>query len=200
MRASAVTIAEQAGRMTRIIRQLLDFARRRSADKSPEDVRGVARQTLSLLGPLAEKRGVRLALEEPPDEARAEIDASQLSQALTNLVVNAIQALPGGGTVSVRVGRGRARPPADHGGAEGEFLHIEVADEGEGMTDETMAHIFEPFFTTKPAGEGTGLGLSVTYGIVKDHGGWIGLSSKLGAGSRFTVYLPELRQAAQGAA
>src|SRR5262249_60297220 len=86
-----------------------------------------------------------------------------------------------------------APPPADPGGAGGGWLRLVVKDEGEGMTEETMAHIFEPFFTTKPVGEGTGLGLSVTYGIVKEHGGWIAMASAPGVGSEFSVYLPEAK-------
>jgi signal transduction histidine kinase len=200
-RESALTIADQAQRMTRIIRQLLDFARRRSAAKSPEDLRAVARQTVSLLSPLADKRGARITLDEPDTPLMAEVDVGQLQQALTNLVVNAIQAMPRGGAVRCAVGRAPARPPADHGGAEGEYLSVAVTDEGEGMSEETMAHIFEPFFTTKPVGEGTGLGLSVTYGIVKDHGGWIELESSPGAGTRFTIRLPEHgARSARGAA
>jgi signal transduction histidine kinase len=199
-RESAEAIVEQAQRMTRIIRQLLDFARRKSADKSPHDLRAVARQTVTLLAPLAEKNGVRLTVEEGAGELHADIDVAQLQQALTNLIVNGVQAMPRGGAVRVALGRGHARPPADHDGTEGDFLRISVIDEGEGMNNDTMAHIFEPFFTTKPPGEGTGLGLSVTYGIVKDHRGWIEMSSRVGVGSRFTVFLPEHRAAAQGAA
>jgi len=193
-REYADIIVGQAQRMTRIIRQLLDFARRRSAHKSPEDVRQVARQTASLLAPIAEKKGVDIALVEPDlgDESLvAEVDAAQLQQALTNLVVNGIQAMPQGGKIAVTMARAHAQPPADHGGPDGPYLRIDVADQGVGMTEETMAHIFEPFFTTKPVGEGTGLGLSVTYGIVKEHGGWIAIQSVLGKGSTFSVYLPE---------
>jgi signal transduction histidine kinase len=82
-------------------------------------------------------------------------------------------------------------PPAEDGRGEQACLCIEVRDEGAGITSDALAHIFEPFFTTKDVGEGTGLGLSVAYGIVKDHGGWIDVSSRLGAGSVFTVWLPE---------
>jgi signal transduction histidine kinase len=190
-RECAEIIVTQAQRMTRIIRQLLDFARRRVAQKSPEDLRNVARQTVALLGPIAEKRGVSLVVEDgegPP--LTAEVDVGQMQQALTNLIVNGVQAMPKGGTLTVRAERAHAQPPADHGGAEGDWLRLVVADEGEGMTEETMAHIFEPFYTTKPVGEGTGLGLSVTYGIVKEHGGWIAMQSERGKGSTFSVYLP----------
>ncbi len=187
----AEIIVGQAQRMTRIIRQLLDFARRRSAHKSPEDVRQVARQTASLLAPIAEKKGITLVVEETPEPLVAEVDAAQLQQALTNLIVNGIQAMPHGGQIAVKMSRAHAQPPADVGGPEGEYLRLDVTDEGVGMTEETMAHISEPFFTTKPVGEGTGLGLSVTYGIVKEHGGWIAVGSQLGKGATFAVYLPE---------
>jgi signal transduction histidine kinase len=72
----------------------------------------------------------------------------------------------------------------------GDYLCLEVEDEGEGIPDDTMPHIFDPFFTTKEVGEGTGLGLSVSYSIIREHGGWIGVASHLGRGSRFSIYLP----------
>src|SRR5262249_4364200 len=190
VKESAETIVAQADRMVRIIRQLLDFARRRTAQKAPESLPELARRTVALLGPIADERGVTLEVAEGGGPLRAEVDAVQLEQALTNLVVNGIQAMPKGGTVTVSVSRERARPPADHGGTEQDWVKIEVADQGVGMAPETRAHVFEPFFTTKPVGEGTGLGLAVTYGIVQEHGGWIDVASELGAGSRFRVYLP----------
>src|SRR5262249_53447326 len=195
LRDSADVIVVQAQRMTRIIRQLLDFARRRGAQKAPEDLRQVARQTASLLGPIAEKRGVNLVVDGGDDGPPlvAEVDVGQLQQALTNLIVNGLQAMPKGGTLTVRAERAHAQPPADHGGAEGDWLRLVVLDEGEGMTEETMAHIFEPFYTTKPVGEGTGLGLSVSYGIVKEHGGWIAMASAPGVGAEVSVYLPEAK-------
>lgn len=195
-RECAEIVVEQAQRMTRIIRQLLDFARRRTAHTSPEDLRHVARQTVALLAPIAEKRGVTLELVDEPSDLTAEIDVGQLQQALTNLIVNGMQAMPKGGKIAVRTEKVQATPPADHSGAAGDWLRITVLDEGEGMTEETMAHIFEPFFTTKPVGEGTGLGLSVSYGIVKEHGGWITTTSSPGQGSAFSIYLP-LAQVAQ---
>jgi signal transduction histidine kinase len=198
MKQSADVIFAQAQRMAHIIRQLLDFARRRSADKQPHDLRAVARQTVSLLGPIAEKRRVSVQLEEG-GEATALVDAGQLQQALANLVVNGIQSMPSGGTVTISIGRERARPPADHGGPEDDYLFLAVTDQGEGMTEDTIAHIFEPFFTTKPVGEGTGLGLSVSYGIVKEHGGWIDTASRPGKGSTFRIFLPARRPAERAA-
>ncbi|AUX42344.1 histidine kinase [Sorangium cellulosum] len=187
---SARIIAEQADRITRIIRQLLDFARRRIAQKAPADLAQIARHTLVLLEPLARKRGVALRLDEASDApARAEVDAGQMQQVLTNLVINGIHAMKRGGELTVRVERARARPPADHGGPEGEHLAVRVIDQGEGIAPADVPRIFEPFFTTKDVGEGTGLGLSVSYGIVREHGGWIDVQSEPDRGSTFTVYL-----------
>jgi two-component system, NtrC family, sensor kinase len=189
---NAQIIAEQADRMTKIIRQLLDFARHRSAQKAPADLAQLTKQTLALLQPLAKKRGVTLQLE-GEEPVPAEIDVGQLQQALTNLVVNAIQSMSQGGRVTVTLARGFATPPPDHGGARAEFIDVEVADQGAGITPENLRRIFEPFFTTKEVGEGTGLGLSVTYGIVREHGGWIDVQSTPGRGSRFIMRLPAPR-------
>lgn len=187
---SARIVALQAERMTLIIRQLLDFARRRDPVRSPANVRACAVQTLTLLAPLAAKRSIalELAAEEPP--VTALVDVGQIQQALTNLIVNGIQAMPKGGKLSVGVHREQAVPPADHDGRPGEYLCLWVEDQGVGMTDEVRAHVFEPFYTTKDVGEGTGLGLSVAYGIAREHGGWIGVESEPGRGSRFSIYLP----------
>jgi len=187
---SAQTIVEQSERMTQIIKQLLGFARRRQPQRKQESLRAIAERTLALLRHMAEKTGIAFAaLDSTPDPV-VEVDASMIEQALTNLVVNAIQAMPTGGTISARLGADVVTPPADIDRALGEYAYVCVEDQGVGMTSEQMAHIFEPFFTTKDVGEGTGLGLSVAYGIVRDHGGWIGVASEIGKGSRFSIYLP----------
>ncbi|MFT3766155.1 MAG: ATP-binding protein [Minicystis sp.] len=187
---NARIIVEQANRMTRIIRQLLDFARRRGAQKAPGDVGAVAAEVLGLLRPIAEKRRVDLVFEDHEDGARAEIDAGQIQQALTNLVMNGIQAMSAGGRLTVSLARERSQPPPAHGGPEADYLAVRVHDEGDGIRSEHLPHVFEPFFTTKDVGEGTGLGLSVTWGIVEEHGGWIDVQSAPGQGSTFTIHLP----------
>ncbi|HTN91212.1 MAG TPA: HAMP domain-containing sensor histidine kinase [Sorangium sp.] len=184
-------ILEQSQRMTQIIRQLLDFARRRSAEKQETALSSVIRGTFTMLKPLADKQGVTIAEEGGAPDLMVHADADQLQQALTNVVVNAIQAMPSGGTITVGVRPCRASPPADQGGAEGDYIALSVRDEGQGMSADVLEHVFEPFFTTKPVGEGTGLGLPVAYGIIKEHGGWIQVDSQAGSGSQFTMYLPQ---------
>ena len=187
---NARIIVEQAERMTRIIRQLLDFARRREAQMAPAGVAAIAREVLALLGPIAEKHGVALVLADGDAPPLAFVDAGQIHQVLINLVMNGIQAMPSGGALTVTVGRARATPPPTHGGPEADCLVLRVRDAGEGIQPEHLPHVFEPFFTTKDVGEGTGLGLSVTHGLVVEHGGWIDVASEPGQGSTFTVHLP----------
>jgi signal transduction histidine kinase len=193
-RAYARAVVEASEHMTRIVRQLLDFARPRGPDRAEEDVRRIAARTLELLEALAGKRGVALALRGGPP-AVAEVDAGQLQQVLTNLVANAIQAMAGPGEVEVTVERRRASPPAGSGGAEGVHVVVRVRDAGRGIAEEDLPHVFEPFFTTKDVGEGSGLGLSVAYGIVREHGGWMEAESRQGEGSVFSVYLPAKEEA-----
>jgi two-component system, NtrC family, sensor kinase len=187
---NARIIVAQVERMTRSIRQLLDFARRRSPRKETHDVRQVVRQTALLMQPIADKQRVVIETEEDAQPVLARIDAGQIQQALTNLVLNAIQAMPRGGRVRIRLSREHAEPPAGHEGQAGEVLRIAVRDEGEGIPAEIRDRVFEPFFTTKGIGEGTGLGLSVSYGIVREHGGWIDVESEPGKGSCFSIALP----------
>ncbi|MDI1445969.1 HAMP domain-containing sensor histidine kinase [Polyangium sp. 6x1] len=195
---NARTIAEQTDRIIRIVRQLLDFARRRGAEKARVDLRALARRTVSLLQPLADKRSVSIEIVagEVPVEAGA--DGEQIQQAVTNLVVNGIQAMKEGGALRVKVHEERVVPPGDVGGDEATYACIEVADEGEGMPADVVGHIFEPFYTTKDVGEGTGLGLSVSYGIIREHEGFIRVDSQVGKGSRFRVYLPLCGRASPG--
>ena len=188
-RECAHIITQQVQHMTGIIRQLLDFARRRTPQRAPEDLAALVAHTLRLLHPMATRRGIILA-SEAEGPLQLEVDAGQLQQALTNLVVNGIQAMKRPGTLRVRLGRARALPPVELGGPEAEWVRLDVMDEGEGISPETLPRVFEPFFTTKDVGEGTGLGLSVSYGLIRDHGGWISVSSEPGRGSCFSIFLP----------
>ena len=184
-------IGEQSARMTAMLRQLLEFARPRAPQKRLVDLSQVARRTLALLTPIATKRGIAIdsAGSETPIEVEA--DPDQLQQVLSNLVLNAIQAMPEGGQIEVGIRREQARPPANHGGPEDSYICLHVRDQGEGIAPQHLPHVFEPFFTTKGVGEGTGLGLSVSLGIIHEHGGWIDVESQVGQGSCFRVHLPQ---------
>ncbi len=194
----AAIIVEQSGRMTLIIRQLLDFARRRGPQRAVCDLGEVVRNAVGMLEPLAQKREVRLQLSTESGPLLANVDTGQLQQALTNLIMNGLQAMSGGGTLSVEVAAACARPPG-HPEPAAPHLAVTVQDEGTGIPPKVLPRIFEPFFTTKGVGEGTGLGLSVVYGIVQDHDGWIDVDSELGKGSRFTIWIPGAPQASEPA-
>jgi two-component system NtrC family sensor kinase len=187
--ASAKVIVDQSTHMAELIRQLLDFSRQRGPHFGLVSVRAVCARTADTLAVVARRRGVTIATALADDPLLASADEHQLEQALVNLLVNAIQAMPNGGRVEITSGERRVRPPGN-GGPEGDFICVTVRDEGPGIPPEHLARLFEPFFTTKDPGEGTGLGLSVAHGIVRDHGGWIEVESEVGHGSRFALYLP----------
>lgn len=181
-------IAAQTRRMTAHIRQLMDFSRRKQRDRARTDLRALAQQTVELLSPMAHKRGVTLKVH--GGRLDAEVDAGQMQQVLTNLVVNAIQASPESSTVEIVSGPSDATPPEDQRVAPGPYASLSVSDEGRGVEPEHISRIFEAFFTTKGVGEGTGLGLPVAWEIVREHGGWIAVESVVGEGTRFTVHVP----------
>jgi two-component system NtrC family sensor kinase len=177
-------------RMTKIIRQLLQFVRRTGPQKARHDLRHLAADTLELLRPLADKKSVLLEIAPSAADTTILVDSGQLQQVVTNLVVNAIQAMPSGGTVTLALQTKHVQPPPGIGGPAAEYLCLSVTDVGEGIASDALSHIFEPFFTTKDVGEGTGLGLAVSHGIISDHGGWIAVESEPKEGATFNVFLP----------
>ena len=185
---SATTIATHADRITSIVKQLLGFARRSGPVKANVDVAQLCRDTLILLRPFARKRRVELVGPETEPQL-ALVDSNQIKQVVTNLVMNGVQAMDEPGELSIAVAIATAKPT--RGGRLVSCVRIDVCDHGSGISEDQMAHIFEPFFTTKDVGEGTGLGLSVVHGIVRDHGGWIEVKSVQGQGSTFSVFLPQ---------
>jgi len=187
--ASARAIDHEATRMGKIVRQLLDFARRKGPEGTSCDVNEVARRCVSLLALVAERSDVRCAVEVSAHVGRARIDEDALQQVLTNLLINAIQAMPRGGDLELEISREVARAPDSVTPPVG-CVRFDVSDTGAGIAADIRANIFEPFFTTKPPGDGTGLGLAVVHGIVADHGGWIAVDST-DAGTTFSVYLRE---------
>jgi signal transduction histidine kinase len=189
-------VVDQADRMTKIIRQLLDYARRRPPQKEEQDLGKLASDVLPLLGTLASKKQVEMRFHNEAGPAMVIADLTQVQQALTNLIVNAIQASAPGGKVDVTLRSARGRRPhrgrddLDGAGASIDGFELNVRDYGPGMPPDVLARVFEPFFTTKPVGESTGLGLSVAQDIVEEHGGWLAAESEPGRGSRFVLFLP----------
>ena len=182
---SARIIAEQSERMVTIIRQLLDFARRRGVRPAVADLADIVEHTIEMLTVLARGRRTTITLERAPQPMPIRTDPSQLGQALANVIVNGIQAMPHGGPLRVQVGPATAT--AGHGRVGTAYWSVVVEDRGTGIAPDLLPHVFEPFFTTKGVGEGTGLGLAVAHGIVAEHGGWIDVTSTPGHGSRFDI-------------
>lgn len=187
---SARIIVEQADRMTALIRQLLDFARPRVPAKAPLNVTTLGGRVCELVATIARTAGVTLTPPAPDETLRVDADDGQVTQVLTNLVVNAIQATPAGGVVSLHAAIATAEPPPYVGTATRRWMTIAVRDTGTGIDELSRSRMFEPFYTTKEVGAGTGLGLSVSWGIVREHGGWIDVASTPGQGATFTVHLP----------
>lgn len=179
-------IAEQAERMTGIIRQLMDFGRVRESKMGAADLVAIARAVAKLLEPMARKRGVTLEVT-TLEPVYAVGDAARLEQVVSNLVVNAVHACSSGDRVEIQAGMA---PDAVDGTPGGPCVFLRVTDSGHGMDEQTATRMFEPFFTTKDIGQGTGLGLSVAHGIVQEHGGAIRVRSEVGAGSEFSIFLP----------
>jgi len=198
-RADVEEIRKAGDRAAALTRQLLAFSRRQVLKPVVLDldvvVAGIAPMLRRLVGEQIEFRVLA-----PPDLNRVRADPAQVEQVLLNLVVNARDAMPGGGTLTIEMANVeldddyvRTHPHV----APGPYVQLAVSDTGVGMDAATMAHLFEPFFTTKPAGEGTGLGLATAYGIVTQSGGHIAAYSEPGQGSTFRVYLPRVTAAVE---
>ncbi len=184
----AQTIRAQAERMTALVKTVLGFARRKQPDLAEGNLALAGAEAVALLSPLAKTKGATLELD--ATEAPCRFAAAEIQQVIVNLVVNALDASRASrAPVRIRIGT-TMRPLAP--GAMERFAFVSVEDSGVGIDEENKKRIFEPFFTTKDIGEGTGLGLSVVYGIVEDHGGLIDVDSTVGVGTKITVYLPAL--------
>jgi signal transduction histidine kinase len=190
VKETARIISEQTDFMTGIIKQMLDFARSQQTASTVVSVVELVKDSVKLLAPLVRERQVALELGATEQTPRVEFDVAQLRQVLSNLVMNAVQASRQGQRVQVQVELVDHEPPLSVERRARDWVVVRVKDEGRGMSDEVRQRVFDPFFTTKPIGEGTGLGLSVAWGIVQRHGGWIDVESAEGRGSCFSVYLP----------
>lgn len=189
---SAQAIYFASERAAGLTRQLLMFSRKNVMQPRLTDLREVVLQTSKLLTRLLGET-IWLEYRRPPEPATVHGDTGMLEQVIMNLAVNARDAMPRGGKLSIQVENLEIDEPHTLLHPEsrpGPFVCLSVKDTGCGMDAPTLARIFEPFFTTKEVGKGTGLGLATVYGIVKQHEGWVEVASEPGVGSTFSVYLP----------
>ena len=169
---------KQTFRASRIVNSLLDFSRDRPQHKRPLELAPIIDSALDLLADRIRKNGVDVSWSPPAEAIRVFGEEGQVDQVITNLVANAVDAMPQGGTLTLRVE------------ADEQWIHVTVEDTGAGISTAQLEQIFQPFFSTKLGQGGTGLGLSISYNIVKRLGGEIRVVSEPGDGSRFILELP----------
>jgi two-component system NtrC family sensor kinase len=167
----------EVGRCSRIIRNLLDFSRQTEPTLRLVDVNQVIEQVLAMVGHQAQLQNVDVVRELSPSLPKVTADSDKLQQVFTNLTLNAIQAMSGGGRMTLRTSVTNSQ------------VRIDVQDTGCGISEENLSRLFTPFFTTKEKGSGVGLGLAVVRGIIERHKGEIKVQSEVGKGTTFSVYL-----------
>jgi signal transduction histidine kinase len=191
---NAGIIGGEVERITKIIRQVLDFSRRRGPTVTRVRVRALVTEAVEFLAETTRRQGIRVevrtAAPGQPDVPDIPGDPDQLQQVCLNLLMNAIHAMPSGGRLRIGAERVVRRKGGLDLAAPAEYVVIEISDSGSGIPEADRDKIFEPFFTTRDEGQGTGLGLAVSNGIVKDHDGWIEVEGGEGRGAVFRVYLP----------
>ena len=185
-------VMQAAGRAKALVEQILAFSRSGLGERAPVNIQAVIAETLQLL---AASLPARVQLERKLGSGNAAViaDATQLHQVVMNLCTNAVQAMPAGGVLDVRLERVDVseRRSAFHGEvAPGPYIRLTVRDTGTGIDPKVLDRMFDPFFTTKGVGAGTGLGLSLVHGIIADIGGAIDIASMLDEGTMFTIWLP----------
>jgi nitrogen-specific signal transduction histidine kinase/CheY-like chemotaxis protein len=194
-RQHAVEIEASAGRAAELIGQLLSFSRRQVLKAEVLDLNAIVSDSMRMLQRLI---GANLEVREQltPSLPTVRVDRAQLDQVLMNLVVNARDAMPLGGVITLTTSVAEVHRSTRDARAmpRGRYVQLSVTDTGMGMDEATRSRVFEPFFTTKERGRGTGLGLASVYGIVRQNGGYIWATSTRGAGSTFDVFLPALDQ------
>ncbi|MFT3927621.1 MAG: PAS domain S-box protein [Myxococcales bacterium] len=186
--------AERAAALTK---QLLAFGRGQRMSTQVVDLNDLVNNLCDMLRRLIGEQ-IALEAELAPQGAPAQVDPNMIEQVLLNLVVNARDAMPRGGRITLRLGSVAADHPilAEHGARKTAHLCLSVTDTGEGIAKENLSRVFEPFFTTKEPGKGTGLGLATVYAIVERHGGFIAVDSRVGGGTAVGIYLPRAVKAA----
>jgi len=180
-------LVQEADRTRRIVQNLLDFARQRTPDRQPTELGPLIERTLELHAYALRAGRIEIRLLLPTDLPAAWVDAAQIQQVLLNLTLNAIQAIRGGqpsGTIIISARADAGSEPS------APVVRLRVEDDGPGVAENVRPHLFEPFFTTKEVGQGTGLGLSVSYGIVATHGGKLWFEPAAAGGAVFILELP----------
>ena len=179
-----------------LIEQLLGFSRQGKYNITSISLQRLVRETIDFLRKVV-GANIRMDIDASSPDVVVRGDTSQIQQALTNLIINAKQAIDGTGIITFRFGAKTVDHPERFNGAAqaGRFAFVSVEDTGIGIPPENIDKVFEPFFTTKGQSNGTGLGLSTVYGVMQSHGGWIEVESALGSGSTFSLYFPEARGA-----
>jgi two-component system NtrC family sensor kinase len=180
-------VIRETKRCASIIRRLLDFARQKAPEKKFTDLNRVIEETARFIERPAHLQNTDITLELAPDLPRVWVDEDQVKQVVMNMLVNAQHATEAGGSITVRT---RTCDYRFRGGDDVPAVEIAIIDTGCGIPEGDLKKIFDPFFTSKEVGKGTGLGLSVSHGIVQAHGGVIRVSSVVGQGTTFSVYLP----------
>ncbi|HWB51223.1 MAG TPA: PAS domain S-box protein [Stellaceae bacterium] len=194
--ADIMQIKQNANRAANLVRQLLAFSRQQTLQPRILDITDVLVELSHLLRRLIGEN-IELKVVHGRDLGLAKVDQGQLEQVIINLAVNARDAMPGGGTLTIRTANHVQAGPMRRGAETlpaGNYVLIETADTGIGIPKENLERIFEPFFSTKEIGSGTGLGLSTVYGIVKQTGGFIFVESEKGRGATFQIYLPRYQE------
>jgi two-component system, cell cycle sensor histidine kinase and response regulator CckA len=193
LRADTIEIQKAAGRAASLTRQLLAFSRKQALDPRSIDVNEIVRGMEPMLRRLLGE-DIRIDLHPAPALGAVKADAGQLEQVVMNLAVNARDAMPQGGVLTIETALVQLTEAvrSGHGVIPGPYVSLVVRDTGMGMDRATRARVFEPFYTTKEQGRGTGLGLSTVYGIVKQSEGYIWCESTEGVGTTFTVLLPQV--------
>jgi two-component system NtrC family sensor kinase len=183
-------VIRETRRCASIIRRLLDFAREKAPEQKYVDLNQVIEDTVSIVDVQARVRDIEIRLDLDRELPKVWADADLVKQVVMNMLVNAQQAIEGGGSITVQSRRCKAPRSAEPGAAAVPMVELVITDTGCGIPEKDLQRIFDPFFTSKEVGKGTGLGLSVSHGIVAAHGGSIEVQSRVGAGSTFRVYLP----------
>jgi signal transduction histidine kinase/HAMP domain-containing protein/ActR/RegA family two-component response regulator len=195
-RRSIKSIDQTAERAAMLTRQLLAFSRKQVLAPTVLDLNEVVVGTMDILQRLIGE-SVELTFNPDPDVGRVKVDRGQLEQVIVNLVVNARDAMPEGGRITIATSAAGLDESAASATGSARQANLSVTDTGTGMDAHTQARIFEPFFTTKEPGKGTGLGLATVYGILRQSGGTIKVDSELGAGTTFTISLPQVEDRAE---